>query len=319
MSARSWVAVTALVGLTASVGLFFGARQSAPRIALQELRARYGTVESKYTTVAGMRIHYRDEGQGPVVVLLHGSFGNLHTFDGVVAALHTRYRFIRYDQVHSGLSDPVPANLQMTPELFLQQFLDSIGVRSAAFVGTSSGGIIAYRFAATYPERTNALILANVPPSAPVDNAGAQARVPWRLRQSIAVCLRYSRPWSRTCFRDFLNSTVHRPGIVTAALVEQYYDLNRRPDAGTMSSLAAIMRKDEQVLTFLAQVKAPTLLIWGALDHVLQPPTADLLIQRLTATRAQKLLLADVSHYPPLEAPLEVAADIDHFLQPPLP
>jgi pimeloyl-ACP methyl ester carboxylesterase len=183
-----------------------------------------------------------------------------------------------------------------------------------ALLATSSGGILAYRFAASYPQRTSALILSNVPPSAPVDNAGAMRRNPWPLRLSLTVCLKYSRPWSETCVRDFLRSTFHRQQVITDDVVRQYYDFNRRPDSRTPSSMTGIMRDDALVRGFLAKITAPTLLLWGAEDHVLPPAAARLLAERLSATQAELQILDDVAHYPPLEAPAEVAAASRAFL-----
>lgn len=303
------LAVVILVG-----GRFIGARRAAPPVTFAEVHARYGD-GARQIEVAGVAVSYRDEGSGPVLVLLHGSFGSLHMFDDMVGDLGPGYRIIRYDQPPSGLSGPVPAEFALTSEQFLSRMLDKLGVSQVSLLGTSSGGIIAYRFAAAYPQRVNALILSNVPPSAPVDNAGARSRLPIVLQWSIGVCVKYGRPWSETCWRDFLVSNFWRQARVTDELVTQYYDLNRRPGASEFSTMTAIMRKDDEVLRLLAAVKAPTLLIWGQQDPVLPPATADLLASRLTSTQVQTQRLDDVSHYPPLEAPSEVAAASRAFLQ----
>lgn len=294
-------------------GQFFAARRGAPPITFAEVQAKYGE-QSRQIEVAGVNVNYRDEGRGPTLVLLHGSFGSLRMFDDMVTQLGDRFRIVRYDQPPSGLSGPVPADFSLTSEAFLSQLLDGLGIGSAALLGTSSGGIIGYRFAATYPERVNALILSNIPPSAPVDNAGARARLPLRLRWSMGACIKYARPFSKTCWRDFLISYFERQRRVTDALVTEYYDLNRRPGASEFTSMTAIMRDDDKVKGFLAAVKAPTLLIWGMRDPVLPPATADLLAARLTSTTVEIEELDDVSHYPPLEAPTEVAELTAQFL-----
>ena len=292
---------------------FLAARRSAPPVSFAEVQARYSE-ESRRINVAGVNVNYRDEGSGPTIVLLHGSFGSLRMFDDLVGELGDGFRVIRYDQPPSGLSGPVPLHFSLTAEAFLGKFLDRLGVGPVALLGTSSGGIIAYRFAGTYPERVRALILSNIPPSAPVDNEGARARLPMKLRWSMGVCVKYARPFSRTCWRDFLHSYFERRQRVTEALITEYYDLNRRPAASKFTSMTAIMRDDGEVQRFLGAVKAPTQLIWGMLDPVLPPATLDLLAGRLSATSVRVDRLKDVNHYPPLEAPEEVADLTMQFL-----
>ncbi len=303
-----------LAGAAALGGWFFAARRDAPPVTLAELQPRYGH-GARQLQVAGVQVNYRDEGSGPALVLIHGSFGSLRMFDDMVRELGSGYRVIRYDQPPSGLSGPVPKDFSLTSEQFLSGLLDKLGVGNVSLLGTSSGGIIAYRFAAAYPERVTALVLANVPPSAPVDNNGARRRLPLSLRWSLGVCVKYSRPFSRTCWQDFLQSNFWRRARVTDELVTEYYELNRRPGASEFTSMTAIMRKDDEVVRLLAAVKAPTLLLWGTKDPVLPIATAGLLASRLTSTTAKTELFDDVSHYPPLEAPVEIAAATRKFLQ----
>ena len=298
-----------------AVASFLAQRRSAPPISVPELKAIYASGSSKFVEVGGMPVHYFDEGQGPVILMLHGSFGNLHTFDDVARQLQDRYRVIRFDQPPAGLSGPSPDGFSLNPEEFVHGFLAAVGVSRVAVLATSSGGILAYRHAAAYPEDVSALILSNVPPSAPVDNAGAMKRAPWFTRVSLTACLKYAKPWSRTCTEDFLRSVVHRQDRVTDAVIAQYYDFGRRVDSRQPNTMTGIMRKDDEVRRYLSQVQAPVKLVWGALDHVLPPATAALMAERLTATTTETVMLADVSHYPPLEAPAEVAAAVDQFLQ----
>ena len=311
---HKWLAVAAVVAAGAAVTGFFVMRRDAPPVSFEELQPVYGA-NSRQIEIAGVSVNYRDQGAGPVLVLLHGSFGSLRMFDDLVNELGQGYRIIRYDQPPGGLSGTVPKDFKLTSEAFLSLLLDKLGVSQASLLGTSSGGIIAYRFAAAYPARVSAVILSNVPPSAPVDNAGARQRLGIWLRWSIGACLKYSKPWSRTCWRDFLRSNFHRQDRVTDRLVDEYYDLNRRTGAGEFSSMTAIMRKDDEVLRLLAAVTAPTLLIWGLQDPVLPPRTATLLAERLRSSTVRTKLLDDVSHYPPLEAPREVAAASQEFLR----
>jgi pimeloyl-ACP methyl ester carboxylesterase len=312
---RIGVLLLVLLGLAAATVLAFVApRTSADPITLAELAAKYATPASRFVEIEGVRVHYVDEGSGPVLLLFHGSFGSLYAFDALAAQLRDRYRVIRFDQAPGGLSGPVPEGFALTPEQFTRAFLERIGVREVALLGTSSGGIYAYRYAASFPDDVRALVLASVPPSAPVDNAGAQRRLPWLKRIASQTCQKYAKPWSLTCWRDFLGHTIARDEQRSDARIGQYYDFNRRPDSRTMHSMTAIMRDDALVRDFLARVRAPTLLVWGDLGNVLPPPTAATLAGRLTGTTVRTEFLERVAHYPPMDAPDEVATLVDQFL-----
>ena len=73
-----------------------------------ELEARYASPASRFITIDGARIHYRDEGSGPPVVLIHANFSNLIDWDPWVDALRDRYRVIRFDMTSHGLTGPDP-------------------------------------------------------------------------------------------------------------------------------------------------------------------------------------------------------------------
>ncbi|MFK7958311.1 MAG: alpha/beta fold hydrolase [Lysobacterales bacterium] len=303
-----------LVLVLIAVGQFYWQRRSVPLATFDEIKAQQGS-DFNQIEVAGVQVSYQDKGSGPALVMLHGSFGSLRMFDSLARQLASDYRVIRYDQPPSGLSGPVPEGFDLSSEEFLSDLLDQLGVRNAYLLGTSSGGIIGYRFAAAYPDRVDALILSNIPPSAPVDNAGARARLPQILRWSMSVCIHQGRPWPKTCWRDFLDSNFWRKDAITDEIVTQYFDLNRRPGVMEYSSMTAIMRDDNEVKRLLAAVKAPTLLVWGMRDPVLPPATLELLAARLTAAEVKITKLEDVSHYPPLEAPMDVAVATHQFLQ----
>lgn len=311
--ALRWIGVVVVLLLVAAAA-FVLPRRSAPPATLAELRTAYGLPQSRYVEVAGVEVHYTDEGSGPALLLVHGSYGSLRTWDELMPVLARSHRVIRYDQPPGGLSGPVGPDFALTSEQFVREFLGKLGVQKVAIAGTSSGGIIAYRYAATFPEDVTALVLSNIPPSAPVDNAGARSRTSPYEQLSSIVCAKISNPRSRTCWRDFLGSMFVREERVTDALVTQYYDLNRHPGAGKFTSMTAIMRDDAKVRDFLSRVRAPTLLVWTKEDPVLPPKTAETLASRLTGAQVETVWLENVSHYPPLEAPQEVAEAADRFL-----
>jgi len=71
---------------------------------INNLKEKYLDKNSKFITVEDIKIHYRDEGIGPVLLLLHGVCSSLHTWDMWVKELGYYYRIIRIDLPGFGFS-----------------------------------------------------------------------------------------------------------------------------------------------------------------------------------------------------------------------
>ncbi len=88
------------IWLTGCASMGIGSRS------MDELTQHYTNQQSRFVNIDGLNIHYRDEGQGPVLVLLHGVASSLHTWDGWVEQLQPHYRIIRLDLPGHGLTGP---------------------------------------------------------------------------------------------------------------------------------------------------------------------------------------------------------------------
>ena len=91
-------------------------------IPAEVLEARYANSASRFMNVAGVRIHYRDEGprDAPAIVLVHANFASLLGWESWSAALRDSYRVIRFDMTSHGLTGPDPTGdytLERTMEL----------------------------------------------------------------------------------------------------------------------------------------------------------------------------------------------------------
>ncbi len=289
------------------------ARSGAFQISVEELREKYADQDSKYVEVKGTTFHYKDQGTGPAVLLLHGSFGSNRTWDVVVKELGPDYRLIRFDQPPSGLSSDIPAeNEGLSLEDFLAAFLDEIGVDEVSLVGTSSGGIFGYRFAAKYPDRAKALILANSP-SAVVDNNATDT--PFGLDILIYLTRNIFHYQPRLYWRSLLVSLYADPTRLTDDVVEQYYDNARRTQtAPYVRSLFARVNDTAEIDEVLARVTTPTLLLWGVPDRVLPEAMGYQLQRKLSAIEPELIFLNGTGHYPPVESPEIVAGHIKRFL-----
>jgi 3-oxoadipate enol-lactonase len=110
----------------------------------------------------GISINYEIEGKGPDFVLIHGAGDNLNMWFNQVPVLSKNYRVIRFDVRGSGKTDR--PQVDYSTSLFAEdawEFLKTIGVKEAIFMGYSMGGRIAMELALKHPGLVKALVLAN--------------------------------------------------------------------------------------------------------------------------------------------------------------
>lgn len=119
------------------------------------------TGAGRFFTHAGARLHYRDEGAGPVLVLVHGWPLDLELWEPQVANLKDRFRVLRMDRRGFGRSSGTPSLTADSRDL--RALLDRTGVECAAVLGMSQGARVALDVATSAEERIACLILDGAP------------------------------------------------------------------------------------------------------------------------------------------------------------
>jgi pimeloyl-ACP methyl ester carboxylesterase len=124
--------------------------------------------ETRYTKSGDVNIAYQIAGDGPFdLVYVPGWVSNIAVMWEEPAHAHllrrlaSFSRLILFDKRGTGLSDPVPVDRLPTLEQRMDDVravMDAAGSERAALFGSSEGGLMSVLFAATYPERTRALV-----------------------------------------------------------------------------------------------------------------------------------------------------------------
>jgi pimeloyl-ACP methyl ester carboxylesterase len=181
--------------------------------------------------------------------------------------------------------------------------LDTLGIAKAHLAGNSMGGFITAHFALAYPQRTLSAGL--------IDAAGVTSPEPSDMGKLLASGRNPFEVHSRAEFDDFYAMTMAQPpwlpGIVIAAMAEQYQQ--RRPQ------LAEIFRwiyNRDGLDTRLAEITAPTLVLWGAQDRLIHVSAAQLWAAGLP--KATLVIREGIGHMPMVEQPAETAAIYRDFL-----
>ncbi len=120
----------------------------------------------RYAENGDIHIAYQVVGDGPVdLVCVMGAITNLNVlwedpeYRRFCERLASFSRLILFDKRGMGLSDRVRAGTLEERMDDVRAILDAVGSESAALMGVSEGGPMSILFAATYPERTRALVL----------------------------------------------------------------------------------------------------------------------------------------------------------------
>lgn len=223
------------------------------------LEAKYAGPTSQFIELDGVRIHYRDEGEGPGVLLLHANFSNLIGWDPWVEALQDAYRVVRMDFTSHGLTGPDPSGdySQERTLALVEKFVDAMDLGRFSIAGTSMGGTMAIKYTHKYPQRIDSLILLS-PGSleGKRQKAGPRSEVP-----DYAYLLTYIMPRALPAF--MLRSGFGDPTKLTEEQIDQWYELWMR-EGQRKAQLDRLQQYEagdiEQVLR---ELERPVLLLWG--------------------------------------------------------
>lgn len=229
----------------------------------------------------GVGIHYIDKGQGQALVLIHGLGGCLYNFRYNISALSERFRVVALDLKGFGYSDRPPGAdySQAAQASLVADFMQRLGVARAAVLGHSLGGAIALRLASLFPERVDRLILvASAPPARLVPPLAGVALRPI-LRLGTALVLH--QPGLREAV---LRSGFYDPSFVTAEMLDEFRRFSRiRGSAEAIVRVLVDSARDEPL--DLAQIRQPTLLLWGEGDRAVGLRIARWFLARLPDAR----------------------------------
>lgn len=264
---KLWIkvlSVIAVVLLCVIATFFIAARGGWLTPDEDSLRARYGLADSQFVTIDEQIVHFTDQGEGPAVVLIHGTFGSLRNWQEWVDALSPRYRVIRFDRPRMGLSGPAPAGRTGSEqeERILTALTEQLGIERFFLVATSSAGASAGSYAADYPQRVRALILSNIA----IGSYTGRSHHTWVMRFLLTI-----DPWlggwrSQEFWRQVLLNNFENDEKVTDEQAREWSELNNRAQRMPPATMRTVARGD-QAIEDLRRISVPTLLLWSADDH----------------------------------------------------
>jgi 4,5:9,10-diseco-3-hydroxy-5,9,17-trioxoandrosta-1(10),2-diene-4-oate hydrolase len=217
------------------------------------------------------RLHYHEAGEGPALVLLHGSgpgVSGWSNFRGNFPVFADRFRTVVFDMPGFGRSER-PELDRAYPRVAadaLLVLLDKLGIERAHLLGNSMGGYVALEFALAYPSRVDRLVLMG-PGGLAVNILGPDPSEGGRRLGDFMMAP------SREAMVAWVDTMVSNKAVVDDALIDERLANALAP--GALESAVAIFMSLGQhpepvpLWARLKAIKAPTLVTWGRDDRML--------------------------------------------------
>jgi len=269
--------------------------------------------QTRYTKNGDVNIAYQVLGQGPRdLVYIPGWVSNIEIFweEPAYARFLTRLasfaRLILLDKRGTGLSDRVAEmpNLEVRMD-DVRAVLDTVGSRRAALFGSSEGGVMCMLFAATYPDRTSALIM-----------HGSYARLtsapdyPWGFSAEVRAAFidQAVREWGGPIGLDD-----RAPSMAHDERFRAWWARHLRLSASP-AAFATLSRMNAQidVRNVLPAIRVPTLILHSVSDRAMDIGGARYLAEQIPGAKLIELTGPD--HVPFLSDADRVADEIEEFL-----
>jgi len=215
------------------------------------------------------------EGEGPLVLLLHGFPETSHAWRKQIPALAKRFRVVAPDLRGYGRSEkPRGIDAYRTPVLVedIATVIHAFGTERAHVVGHDWGGGVAWSLAILRPEVVNRLAVLNCPHPAIMQKA---LRSNWTQIRKSWYIFAFQLPWlpewalSRSgakALKDSLRRSA-KPGTFSDADLDEYARAFSAPGAAT--GAINYYRAAARSRVPSGKIRAPTLLIWAEDDFAL--------------------------------------------------
>lgn len=270
----------------------------APAIWPQLMRTAFA---QRFVDVGGVRTRVVEAGDGPPLVLLHGTGGHAEAYARNVARLGERFRVIAYDMVGHGFSDApdVPYTIDSYAD-HLCGLLDALGIERAHLSGESLGGWVAAWVAAHRPERVDRLVL-TTPGNVTMKPATMAA-----IRESTMRAVAEASPATVRARLEWLFAPMTRH-LVSEELVEVRLAIYTRPGAEqAMRNVLVLQDPDVRRrytwdADWCGRIAAPTLILWTSHDPTGTIEEGELLQRWIPGARLVNL--DGAGHWPQWELP----------------
>ncbi len=296
----------AILGIKVLLMALFFIFLYTPDVSIGDIKKVYATDQSEFVTIDGMEVHFRSEGVGEPILLLHGTSSSLHTWEPWVDMLKDSFQVITFDLPGFALTGPHPERTYTTAAYnsVINGLTDYLGLTKFSIGGNSLGGYISWNYAIDHPGKVDKLIL--------IDPAGFPTE-PVALFKLISNPLLgpiLSKVSVRSLVEKNLKEVYHNDALITDALIDRYYDMSLR-EGNRKALVDRVKRREASRVERLAEIPAKTLIMWGDKDYWIPVDHAQKYCDRIENC---VIKIYKAGHLPMEELPTETGADAMRFL-----
>ncbi len=237
---------------------------------------------------------YLDEGEGEVILLLHGLFGALSNWDEVVNKFSEKYRVMIpllpiYDK--SSRKEGVTGLTQ-----FLERFIDEMKLNHMIIMGNSLGGHIALIYTLNNQEKVSKLVLTGS--SGLFENSMGGS---------------FPKRGSYAYIKERVEYTFYDPATVSKEYIDEVFETTTSiPKCMAIVGIAKSAQR-HNLANELHEITVPTLLVWG-LNDTITPPLVAHDFNRLIPNSTLRFI-DKCCHAPMMEQPEKFNLILEDFLE----
>ncbi|EJL91036.1 putative hydrolase or acyltransferase of alpha/beta superfamily [Herbaspirillum sp. CF444] len=267
--------------------------------------------------VDGVKFYVRVGGRGPAVVLIHGFGDTGDMWTPLAVALAKGHRVVVPDLRGMGLSSkPEGGYDKKTQASDIRAILDKLGIDKADIVSHDIGTMVAYAYAASYPDKTAKLVVMDGPvPGIPPWEQIVRLPVLWHFDFGGKDVLRLVQGRERIYLDRFWNDFAGNPAKLDEGTRTHYAKLYARPGAmkAGFAQFQSIRKDTVDNAEFVkTKLTMPVLAVGG--EKSFGASQAEQM--RNAATNVTEVIIPDAGHWLMEEAPAATVKAVQSFLDP---
>lgn len=250
-----------------------------------------------------MQLQFDSEGDGPLVVLLHGFPESRRAWKRQLPALaHAGYRAVAPDLRGYGRSPkPKGADAYVMTEVVgdVVELIESLSSVPVLVVGHDWGAVVAWNLAMMRPDLVRKLVIVNVPhPAAIVRELGRSTKQKLKLLYQLFFQLPLLPELFMRTLGPFL---LHRAARYTPEEEKEYRNEWRESLTPMLNYYRALPKSRGMMRKLFRRIELPTLILWGEREPVFLPSTLEDMGEWVTDVRVERIPRA--GHFPHVDAP----------------